>query len=171
MNRHTLILSLLLATAGCATQPLIGTAPRPAPAPREPAPDDSEAARAPGAPRDPGFPSPDAETRRAPAPPTSAEPPPQAAPASVALLEQSRSQRAAGSLTAAASSIERALRIDPNNAELWLELGEIKLEDGDPLQAEQMARKALTLAGGDRVVAARAARLLARAASCASGGC
>src|SRR5690606_32155444 len=111
------------------------------------------------------------EVRPVPPPSTPTEPPPQAAPASAALLEQSRSQRAAGSLAAAASSIERALRIDPNNAELWLELGEIKLEDDDPLQAEQMARKALTLAGGDRVVAVRAERLLALASSCARGGC
>src|SRR5690606_24407124 len=98
-------------------------------------------------------------------------PPPQARPASVALLEQSRNQRAAGSYSAAASSIERALRIDPNNAALWLELGEIKLADDDPLQAEQMARKAQTLAGGDRALAARAERLLALAASCTRGGC
>src|SRR5690606_38480494 len=100
-----------------------------------------------------------------------AEPSPRVAPASLALLEQSRDQRAAGSYAAAASSIERALRIEPNNAELWLELAEIKLEDADAQQAEQMARKALTLASGDVFVAARAERLLALAASCARGGC
>ncbi|HEY8432611.1 MAG TPA: tetratricopeptide repeat protein [Sandaracinaceae bacterium] len=115
------------------------------------------------------MPAPTEEVR--PTPPPAAEPPPQAAPAAVALLEQSRSQRAAGSLTAAASSIERALRIDPNNALLWLELGEIKLEDGDPQQAEQMARKALTLASGDPAVEARAEFLLVRATSCARGDC
>jgi tetratricopeptide (TPR) repeat protein len=170
MNRYVLIVSLLLATAGCSTaQPLIVTAPQPAPAPPAPAPE-TEASRTPLPPREAGMPAPMPESSRMP-PPASAEPPPQAAPASVALLEQSRSQRAAGSLGAAATSIERALRIDPNNAELWLELGEIKLEDDDPLQAEQMARKALTLAGGDRIVASRAERLLALAASCARGGC
>lgn len=170
MIRHALIL-LLLATAGCSTaQPLIVTAPRPAPEPRAPMPDPgADTSPMPGAPQARTFPLPSEEVRSAP--PPAAEPPPQAAPASVALLEQSRSQRAAGSLAAAASSIERALRIDPNNAELWLELGEIKLEDGDPLQAEQMARKALTLAGGDRIVALRAERLLALASSCARGGC
>src|SRR5690606_30572163 len=119
---------------------------------------------------DVGFPASTAEIRR-PAPALPAEPPPRAAPASVALLEQSRDQRAAGSYAAAASSIERALRIDPNNAELWLELGEIKLADGDPQQAEQMARKSLTLAAGAPAVAARAERLRALAASCARGGC
>ena len=92
-------------------------------------------------------------------------------PAAAALLEQSRGQRAAGSYAAAASSIERAIRIDPNNAGLWLELGEIKLDEGDPQQAEQMARKALSLAGGDPSVTSRAERLLARAASCSRGRC
>jgi Flp pilus assembly protein TadD len=120
--------------------------------------------------REVGFPASTAETRR-PAPVLPAEPSPRAAPASVALLAQSRDQRAAGSYAAAASSIERALRIEPSNAELWLELGEIKLADDDPQQAEQMVRKALTLAGSDGVVAARAERLLALAASCARGGC
>jgi hypothetical protein len=91
-------------------------------------------------------------------------------PVSLALLAQSRSERAAGSYAAAASSIERALRIDPNDATLWLELGEIKLADRDPAQAQMMARKALTLAGGDRVIASRAQRLIDSAA-CASGAC
>ena len=172
MNRHALIFSLLLATAGCSTaQPLIVTAPRPAPAPRAPAPaPEAEPDRFPPS-RDAGFPAPSAEARRIPEPVIPTEPPPAAPPASAALLEQSRSQRAAGSLAAAAASIERALRIDPNNAELWLELGEIKLADGDPLQAEQMARKATTLAGGDFRLAARAERLLAVAASCVRGDC
>lgn len=92
-------------------------------------------------------------------------------PAAAALLEQSRGQSAAGNYAAAASSIERALRIDPNNAALWIELAEVKLADDDPLQAEQMARKALTLAGSDPALTARAERLLRRAASCPGGRC
>lgn len=177
MNRHVLIFSLLLAAAGCTTsQPLVGTAgtsPRPAPTQRAPAaraPQAEPARTAPMPVRNAGFPASTAEVRR-PATPLPAEPPPRAAPASVALLEQSRDQRAAGSYAAAASSIERALRIEPNNAELWLELADIKLADADAQQAEQMARKALTLAGGDGAVAARAERLLALAATCARGGC
>jgi Flp pilus assembly protein TadD len=90
--------------------------------------------------------------------------------ASRALLEQSRSGRASGSYAAAASSVERALRIDPNNAALWVELGEIKLDENDPVQAQMMARKALTLAGSDQNVVARAHRLVDRAA-CVSGRC
>ena len=165
---------LLVAAAGCTTTPLVGT-PRPASPPVSVPPPADDPARLPG-----GDPSRTGEMRRAPSPAIeretqrrAAEPPAEPAmpPAAVALLEQSRGQRAAGSYAAAASSIERAIRIDPNNAGLWLELAEIKLDDGDPQQAEQMARKALTLAGGDPSVTSRAERLLARAASCSRGGC
>ena len=76
------------------------------------------------------------------------------------MVEQSRAQRAAGSLPAARSSLERALRIDPNNAIVWLELGELELQTGNATQAAAMARKAMTLAGRDARLSARAERLL-----------
>ena len=82
--------------------------------------------------------------------------------ASAVLLEQSRDERAAGSYAEAAASIERALRIDPNNPALWIELAEIKAAEGNYDQAEMMARKALTLAGSDRSIMARADRLVGR---------
>jgi tetratricopeptide (TPR) repeat protein len=98
------------------------------------------------------------------------EPPPRDVPAprpqsdasgvSSALLEQSRAQRAAGSLPAARASLERALRLDPNNAVLWLELGELELQTGNLSQAATMARKAMTLAGRDRRLTGRAEQLL-----------
>jgi Flp pilus assembly protein TadD len=80
--------------------------------------------------------------------------------ASDALLAQSRAQRAAGSVPAAKASLERALRLDPNNAEVWIELGELELAVGNTTQAATMARKALTLTGRDVRLAARAERLL-----------
>ncbi len=80
--------------------------------------------------------------------------------ASGALLAQARDQRAAGSLTQATASIERALRLDPNNAELWVERGELALQTGNAAQAGTMARKALSLAGSNSAVSARAQRLL-----------
>jgi Tfp pilus assembly protein PilF len=78
----------------------------------------------------------------------------------VALLERSRGEREAGEYAAATASLERALRIDPNNASWWIELAEVKVADGDRSQAQEMARKALTLAGNDRSIAERARRLL-----------
>jgi Tetratricopeptide repeat len=80
--------------------------------------------------------------------------------ASSALLAQSRAERASGSFAQATASIERALRLDPNNAELWVERGELALQTGNAAQAGAMARKALSLAGGNSLVAARAQRLL-----------
>jgi Flp pilus assembly protein TadD len=85
--------------------------------------------------------------------------------ASGALLAQARNERAAGSLAQATASIERALRLDPNNAELWVERGELALQTGNPAQAGTMARKALSLAGTNGTVSARAQRLLQAASA------
>jgi Flp pilus assembly protein TadD len=85
--------------------------------------------------------------------------------ASGALLAQARDERAAGSLTQATASIERALRLDPNNAELWVERGELALQTGNAAQAGTMARKALSLVGTNSTVSARAQRLLQAASA------
>ena len=85
--------------------------------------------------------------------------------ASSALLAQSRAERATGSLPQATALIERALRLDPNNAELWVERGELALQTGNPAQAGTMARKALSLAGTNSAVSARAQSLLQAAST------
>jgi hypothetical protein len=116
------------------------------------------------------FPSPAPESTRAPGPGVPPDlrdsqpiaPGRQPNAASAVLLERGRNERIAGSYAQAAASIERALRIDPNNPLLWIELGEIKLAEGDRGQAEMMARKALTLAGNDRSIAIRAEQLVRR---------
>ncbi|MBL8199551.1 MAG: tetratricopeptide repeat protein [Chromatiales bacterium] len=110
-------------------------------------------------------PVPDIETT----PPAPAEPlpAPRTAPpvssASQALLTQSRGHQAAGRYEQAAASIERALRIEPRQPVLWLELGDIRLKEGDFAQAESMGRKALSLATGDAALTARAEQLIATA--------
>jgi tetratricopeptide (TPR) repeat protein len=78
--------------------------------------------------------------------------------ATVALLAASRTARADGDYVAAGAVIERALAIDSNNPQLWVELAEIRFAAGDRPQAEELARKALTLAGRDSSISARAAR-------------
>ena len=45
----------------------------------------------------------------------------------------------------AASSIERALRIEPDNPLLWIELGKVRFAEGNYVQAENMARKAVSM--------------------------
>ncbi len=84
--------------------------------------------------------------------------------ATQALLAQSRAARAAGNYAQANATIERALRIAPSDASLWVELGEIELATGNAAQAATLARKALTLAAPDDSVAIADAQKLLRAA-------
>ncbi|HES76292.1 MAG TPA: tetratricopeptide repeat protein [bacterium] len=68
-----------------------------------------------------------------------------------------------GDLTASAASLERALRIEPNNAGLWSRLAEVRLRQGDTAQAEQLALKANGLAGGDAALRSRNDKIVAQA--------
>ncbi len=65
-----------------------------------------------------------------------------------------------GDLDGASSTLDRALRIEPNNPLLWIERGRLRLAENDPRQAEGCGRKALALASGDRSTQAQAGRLL-----------
>jgi len=82
--------------------------------------------------------------------------------ASLLLLDESQAARRAGDYARAATVVERALAIDPNEAVLWIELAEIRFAQGDVDEARTLARKAVTLAGSDRSIATRAERLTAR---------
>ena len=84
-------------------------------------------------------------------------------PATRSLVTQARNQIAHGDLPAASSTLDRALRIEPNNPLLWVELGRLRLAEGDPHQAEGCGRKALALASGDRATQAQSGRVLADA--------
>ena len=87
-------------------------------------------------------------------PSTTPEPTPPPAPvvreptlgaASRALVSQAQTQMATKNYVVAASSIERALRIEPDNPLLWIELGKVRLAEGNYVQAENMARKAVSM--------------------------
>ena len=140
-----------------ASRPIPGTTPElPIPGETRPTPESDAGA---------GFPPSSTQPSARPLPPPPRDVPavrPQsdASGASGALVEQSRAQRAAGSIPAARASLERALRLDPNNASVWLELGELELQTGNAAQAATLARKAMTLAGRDARLSARAERLL-----------
>jgi tetratricopeptide (TPR) repeat protein len=100
--------------------------------------------------------------------PTAPPPPPavrenRLSPATGSLVTQARAQVARGDLPAASSTLDRALRIEPNNPLLWIELGKLRLVESDPHQAEICGRKALALASGDRRSQSQAGRLLADA--------
>lgn len=70
-------------------------------------------------------------------------------PASRALVSQAQAQRQKGDLPGASVSLERAMRIEPNNPLLWIEMGRLRLDQRNYLQAENMARKALSMSVGD----------------------
>lgn len=98
---------------------------------------------------------PTVETQPATTPPPVGEPLPLPAPvirepvlspASRALVGQAQTQLASKNYAVAASSIERALRIEPDNALLWIELGKVRQAEGNYVQAENMGRKALSMA-------------------------
>lgn len=80
-----------------------------------------------------------------------------------ALLRQSRASRARGDVTSALAAIERAVRIAPNDPQLWLEYGRVQLARGDFDQAMALARRASSLAGSDAEARAAASQLIADA--------
>ncbi len=102
-----------------------------------------------------------------PSPYPPAPPPParenRLSPATSSLVTQARAQAARGDLPAASATLDRALRIEPNNPLLWIELGKLRLIESDAHQAEICGRKALALASGDRRAQSQAGRLLADA--------
>ena len=81
----------------------------------------------------------------------------------IALLDRAEHYRRLGDTGAAAATLERALRIDPHNARLWYQLAAVRLEQGRPAQAEQLALKSNALSNGDRALQARTWALVARA--------
>jgi Tfp pilus assembly protein PilF len=115
--------------------------------------------------------SPDAAKREAPdsvAAPDRVElptTPPPSSGAVVALLDRADAYHRSGDIGNEAATIERALRIDPNNGRLWNRLAAIRLEQGEPEQAEQLALKSNALSVGDTRLQARNWRLVARARS------
>lgn len=79
------------------------------------------------------------------------------------LVESGRASRASGDFAQALASVERAIRIEPRNPYLWIELGETHLSRGNARQAAATARKAMSVAGADRVAKMAAEGLLERA--------
>lgn len=126
-------LALSLALAACAV-PQPYRPPQPAPVPPT---EESPVQTQPGSP-----------------PTTTEEPQPLPAPvvreptlgaASRALVSQAQVQVASKNYAVAAGSIERALRIEPDNPLLWIELGKIRQTEGNYVQSENMGRKAVSM--------------------------
>jgi uncharacterized protein HemY len=100
-------------------------------------------------------------------PPAPPRPPPprenHLSPATRSLVTQAHTLLAHGDIDGASATLDRALRIEPSNPLLWIELGRVRLVDGNAHQAEVCARKALALASGDPAAQSQAGRVLSDA--------
>ena len=145
-------LTALLALSGCSFAPFKKGEPAP---PNTPSTRTTAAGSGPvlTAPTDVQQPAPEAVIE-APAPVQLPKerprtPPAALSPASRALVTQAQTQRQKGDLPGATVSLERALRIEPNNPLLWIEMGRLRMDQRNYPQAENMGRKALAMSVGD----------------------
>jgi hypothetical protein len=139
-SARIVLVAAAICLAGCVTQSQ--------PYPRAPAPP-SHPPQQPGTGYPPSKPAPTPGPIIEPAPqtvPAPAQPKPQSS-VTLALQDESERAAAAGDLPKAIQIIERAIRIQPDKAELWLDLARLHLKEGNPAQAEQFARKALLFTG------------------------
>lgn len=66
----------------------------------------------------------------------------------LALLTSARQQESSGDLGSASASLERALRIAPREPQVLYRLAQVRLDQGDAAQAEQLAQRGLSYAAG-----------------------
>jgi tetratricopeptide (TPR) repeat protein len=148
---HALAMTALL--SGCslfASRSTIPGTPSPGPSPSAP-----PAASSPL----PTPPTPTTPSQHAPSPPRENS----LSPATRSLVTQAKTLMSHGDFDGASSTLDRALRIEPNNPLLWIERGRLRLAESDAHQAEGCGRKALALASGDPNAQRQAGRLLADA--------
>lgn len=81
----------------------------------------------------------------------------------LALMESARAEAAAGKFASAGAALERALRIEPRNPRLWHELAQLRLKQGEHVQALNMAARSNTWAGDDKMLRAANWRVIGEA--------
>ncbi len=153
--QRRLLLATLLLLGACSApkpyqMPVPVQTPIPAIVPKEAAP--------PPAPAAPIEEAPKPQPKEAPEPPSRGY---KLGPAAQSLVNQAHSQIGRGELPGASGTLDRALRIEPQNPLLWIELARLRLTEGDPQQAENCARRALLLGSADTTVRLTAGHLLA----------
>ncbi|CAN7693781.1 tetratricopeptide repeat protein [Aquipseudomonas alcaligenes] len=80
----------------------------------------------------------------------------------LALLTTAQQQQGGGDLNGASSSLERAQRIAPREPQVLYRLAEVRLAQGDAAQAEQLARRGLSLSNGRPALQASLWELVAK---------
>ena len=157
------LLTALTATAVLAGCTLFRSPPPPPSPPPAPSSGGTQAGTAQPAPQAPATAAPAPAPEAIPAPPA---PPPRQfhlGSATSALVTYAHQQAAGGDTAAAAATLERAVRIEPDNPLVWIELGRVRLAENIPAQADAMGRKALALATGDPAAQSSAWHLIADA--------
>ncbi|MDR9753146.1 hypothetical protein RG836_16975 [Pseudomonas sp. SZMC_28357] len=81
----------------------------------------------------------------------------------LALLTTAQQQQAGGDLNGASSSLERAQRVAPREPQVLYRLAQVRMAQGDAPQAEQFARRGLTMANGRPDLQASLWELIAQA--------
>ena len=132
---------LLAACAATPPAPVVTSTPTPTPAPTE-------------------TPAPAPST---PVVPPVVRPATRESTAVASLMDSARADTAAGRLSNAAATLERALRIEPRNPRLWSELSRIRFQQRDYAQAESTALRSESWAGKDNLLRADNWRLIAAA--------
>lgn len=81
----------------------------------------------------------------------------------LALLTTAQQQQGGGDLNGAASSLERAQRIAPREPQVLYRLAQVRLAQGDAVQAEQLSRRGLSYASDRPALQASLWELIAQA--------
>lgn len=95
--------------------------------------------------------------------PVQPRPAPRSSPAVVALLDEAERSSKSGNLEGAVATVERALRIEPRNPHLVYRLAELRLQQGKPRLAEDLAKKSALLSAGNPALKKRCWLLIAEA--------
>lgn len=66
------------------------------------------------------------------------------------LLDEANTAVKAGQLEKAATALNRAVRLEPNNSSIWYDLAQIRLHQGKYEQSEQLAKKSIDFAKGNQ---------------------
>lgn len=96
-------------------------------------------------------------------PPTTVPSAPQSSSAVTTLIKEADRMRAEGDLGRAASVLERAQRIEPQNPYVWNRLAHVRLDQGRTREAAELAAKSSSLAGADEGLKRDNANLIALA--------
>ena len=166
MRALPFVLILAALASGCAIDPFQkGDGRGPAATATKPEPGPGSAPSVPTREPEVATPAPEVTPEALPPPPPPKERPKTPAarlsPASQALVSQAQAQRKKGDLPGATVTLDRALRIEPNNPLLWIEMGRLRMDQRNYAQAENMGRKALSMSVGDDRTQSAAWQLIA----------